>query len=99
MSGFECFVADMGPRPVGHTLDRKENDGNYEPDNCQWSTRITQTRNRSNTLIVYLEGHPLTLAELSEKAGLAYGLLHRRIFRRGWTVERAISKPARVQHV
>lgn len=50
---FINFLYDMGKRPDGTTLDRKENEGNYEPNNCRWATSAVQAQNRRTTILTF----------------------------------------------
>lgn len=72
---FENFLADMGKRPSGLTLDRVDNDGDYSPENCRWATRSEQMRNQRRTTAV--GGVPL--AELAEQMGVRRGTLSARL--------------------
>lgn len=51
IDSFENFIADMGPRPDGYELDKINNDGNYEPSNCRWTTKLESRRNRRGWVI------------------------------------------------
>lgn len=79
---FENFYNYVSALPhfgeVGYTLDRIDNDGNYEPDNVKWSTKTEQARNKSNNVIVEYDGELMTLGAAAEKSGLNYKLLHNR---------------------
>lgn len=63
-NGYVNFLADMGRRPSHwHSLDRKENDGNYEPGNCRWATKVEQARNKRNSRMLEADGTTRCLAE------------------------------------
>jgi hypothetical protein len=76
---FQNFLADMGERPVGMTLDRKDNDGDYTPDNCRWATRAEQNSNRTNTRLVTLNGETKTVAQWASVFGLKYHTMYKRL--------------------
>jgi hypothetical protein len=94
-ASFSAFLADMGRRPSSkHTLERKENDGPYNPENCVWATAKEQARNRRSSAILTLNGVSRTIAEWSEVTGLSTHTIGARVNRYGWTVEKALTFPA-----
>lgn len=92
---FENFAADMGTRPPGHSLDRINPNGNYEPGNCRWATPTEQNRNRRDNRILSYHGEMLTLSELCERAGMPSRTVSTRISKLGWSVEQALETPVR----
>jgi hypothetical protein len=89
---FEAFLADMGEKPTAHTLERKNNDGNYEPGNCRWATRMDQNRNKSNNAVFIISGIKGCLAELSDLFNIKASTVRNRL-RYGWTPEKAFTIP------
>lgn len=87
---FANFYADMGEKPEGLTLDRMDNDRDYEPGNCRWVARKEQIRNRAVSPRVEFEGREWSLAELCEAKGMKWRKVYERV-RRGVPIERAIS--------
>lgn len=88
---FENFFADMGERPRGLTLERIDNDGNYEPDNCRWATRLEQGQNTRTNRRVVLNGETLSLSELSRRVGIRYTTLRGRL-NRGLSIEECVKR-------
>jgi hypothetical protein len=91
---FTNFAVDMGPRPSPlHTLDRIDNNGNYEASNCRWATKKEQARNKRNNVLLTYRGETFTMSEWAERLDCTKHIILKRL-RRGWSVERTLETPS-----
>lgn len=94
-TGLECFLVDMGPRPSnGHSLDRINNDGDYDPSNCRWATDQEQANNKSNNRMVDYRGDRITLTQAWHLSGqiVPWKTAWYRI-NAGWPIQSALELP------
>lgn len=93
--GFLNFLKDMGERPSGCTLERKNNNKGYTPRNCCWADLFTQQRNTRRTRFITFQGETLCLTDWALRIGIAPAVLWLRL-RRGWPLARALHRNIRV---
>lgn len=95
LESFDNYLADMGLRPEGMTLERVDNDGPYSPENCIWASRAVQGNNtRAVKMITYM-GETHSLSEWERRLGFKHGTLKARLGTLGYTVEQAMTKPVK----
>lgn len=93
---FANFVADMGLRPsLKHSIERRDVDKGYGPDNCYWATADEQSANKRNNRIVEYRGTKMTLRQLANVAKVNYDKLKYRL-NIGYSVEEALERLERV---
>lgn len=92
---FEAFAAWAAETGYAEhlTIDRKDNNGDYRPDNCRWATYAEQNRNYSRNRPIEYRGRTVLICDLAVEVGLPQDVLKNRILRYGWDVERAVAEP------
>ncbi len=95
---FENFYADMGPKPSPiHSVERRDNDADYGPDNCYWATPPIQSRNTRRNVWITFQGKTLCLTDWAILVGISYTSLKKRL--KNWPIERALTEPVHQHNV
>lgn len=90
--GFRNFLQDMGERPEGMTLDRIDNDGNYEPSNCRWATHVEQAYTTSRARIVTIDGVTDTISGWARRIGIDNRMMFSRLKKYAGDYERGVAE-------
>lgn len=95
LNDFTAFIADLGERPgKEYTVERRNNDGNYCPENCYWATDESQKNNRRDSVRITWRGETKTLTQWARLTGIDPKIVRSRIRNYGWSVDEALTTPA-----
>ncbi|RLB95381.1 MAG: hypothetical protein DRH90_25575 [Deltaproteobacteria bacterium] len=90
-NSFQCFFDDMGKRPESKTsIERRDNNGNYCPENCYWGDNFDQANNKSNNIFIEYCGKKMTASQWGRHIGMNDRKIRQRMSR-GWSVERTLT--------
>jgi len=93
-NSFEHFLEDMKPKPEPkrkYSIERINNDGNYEPKNCKWILRILESRNQRSNINITFNSKTQILADWSRELNINYMILYNRLYKSNWSIERAFT--------
>ncbi len=95
---FANFLADMGEAPDGMTIERIDNNGHYEPNNCRWATLTEQNRNQRTNRLITIDGETLCVTAWAERFGIDPFRIYQRLDD-GWPPEKAVKTGVRNWHL
>jgi len=94
---FDNFLADMGERPAGTTIERINNDKGYEPGNCRWATMKEQSHNQRDNNLLTFKDQTFCLTEWAEKLSISPQTLRKRVSILKWSIERAFTEKINIK--
>jgi hypothetical protein len=94
---FTNFISDMGEPPLGHSIEREDNNQGYSKSNCKWATPLEQANNRRNVHLYDIGFGPQSLAQIAARLRIPYTTITKRITA-GWTVNQSLElEPAPIR--